>query len=153
MLGNSSTLAAAESMVRLPVGEVLGQSVDRLLPERFCSEHQRHIQKFGQTGVTSRAMNADGELPRTKPTSQGTEAGVLVEDEDQVRPNLRSNSGESGVSCTVSLDGETALAISQELGDVQLTVTDVVMPQMGGRELAERVISARPSLPVLFMWG
>ena len=51
-------------------------------------------------------------------------------------------------------NGEEALSISLDLTrDIKLMITDVVMPQMSGRELAERVLARRPSLPVLFMSG
>jgi two-component system, cell cycle sensor histidine kinase and response regulator CckA len=93
------------------------------------------------------------ELPGTKPTPQGTETVLLVEDEDQVRTILRQILENQGYHVLSASHGEEALAISQEPGDIELMITDVVMPQMSGRELAERVVAARPSLRVLFMSG
>lgn len=51
-------------------------------------------------------------------------------------------------------DGEDALRVSeQENGPIELMVTDMAMPKMGGRELAERIGPARPSMRVLFVSG
>jgi hypothetical protein len=85
---------------------------------------------------------------------KGTELILLVEDEDQVRDILKQILEGQGYSVLAVSNGEEALAISQDLErDIELMVTDVVMPQMSGRELAERVLTMRPSLPVLYMSG
>jgi PAS domain S-box-containing protein len=47
---------AAEKMFRCPVGEALAQPLDRFIPERFREAHRAHVDNFGHTGVTSRAM-------------------------------------------------------------------------------------------------
>jgi PAS domain S-box-containing protein len=54
--------AAAEKMFGCPSDEVLGQSLERFLPQRFRAQHAQHIQRFGKTGVTNRAMGALGAL-------------------------------------------------------------------------------------------
>lgn len=94
-----------------------------------------------------------GELTGTKPTPEGTETVLLVEDDDQVRAILKQILENQGYHVLSASHGDEALAISQEPGDIQLMITDVVMPQMSGRELAERIVAARPSLRVLFMSG
>ena len=48
--------AAAERMFRCPAVEALGQPITRFIPQRFHAAHAGHIHKFGETGVTSRAM-------------------------------------------------------------------------------------------------
>ena len=48
--------AAAEKMFRCSATEAMGQPVERFIPERFRSAHSAHIQQFGETGVTNRAM-------------------------------------------------------------------------------------------------
>jgi two-component system cell cycle sensor histidine kinase/response regulator CckA len=85
---------------------------------------------------------------------QGTEMVLLVEDEDQVRAILKHILEGQGYRVLSASTGEGALSIAQDLErDIKLMITDVVMPQMSGRELAERVLALRPSLPVLFMSG
>jgi PAS domain S-box-containing protein len=48
--------AAAEKMFRCSASEAIGQPLERFIPERFRSIHSSHIQAFGQTGITTRAM-------------------------------------------------------------------------------------------------
>lgn len=47
---------AAEKIFGWPSDQMLGQSLERLMPARFRHEHSRHVRRFGQTGVTSRRM-------------------------------------------------------------------------------------------------
>jgi len=47
---------AAEKMFRCTAAEALGRHLDRFIPERFRAEHHEHVESFGRTGVTSRAM-------------------------------------------------------------------------------------------------
>jgi PAS domain S-box-containing protein len=53
---------AAEKMFRCPAAEAMGQPVTRFIPQRFHAGHAGHIHKFGETGVTSRAMGAKDAL-------------------------------------------------------------------------------------------
>ncbi|MEP6635662.1 MAG: ATP-binding protein, partial [Acidobacteriota bacterium] len=85
---------------------------------------------------------------------QGTETVLLVEDEEQVRAILKQILHGLGYEVLVASTAVEALEISQDLKrDIKLMITDVVMPHMGGRELAERLLMIRPGLPVLFMSG
>jgi PAS domain S-box-containing protein len=85
---------------------------------------------------------------------QGTELILLVEDEDQVRAILKQILEGQGYQVLAASNGAEALSLSEELElDIKLIITDVVMPQMSGRELAERVLELRPNIPVLFMSG
>ena len=97
---------------------------------------------------------AEGEGVISKSIPKGTEIVLLVEDEDQVRAILKHILEGQGYHVLAASNGEEALSISQDLErDIKLMITDVVMPQMSGRELAERVLAVRPNLPVLFMSG
>ena len=60
----------------------------------------------------------------------------------------------NGYTVLTAEGGSEALALAAEhAGDIHLLVTDVVMPQMLGKEVAERVMSIRPGIRVLFMSG
>jgi PAS domain S-box-containing protein len=85
---------------------------------------------------------------------KGTELVLLVEDEEQVRTILQEILDGLGYRVLAASNGEEALLISEDFEhDIKLMITDVVMPHMSGRELAERVQLLRPTLPVLFMSG
>lgn len=84
----------------------------------------------------------------------GTETVLLTEDEDAVRSVAVAALERRGYRVLAATDGEAALAISRAFGGtIDLLVTDVVMPGMSGRELADMLTRARPGLPVLYVSG
>ena len=85
---------------------------------------------------------------------QGTETLLLVEDEDSVRELVRNVLREKGYRVLEASRGEEALELSDlYAGRIDLLVTDVVMPQMNGRELARRLVNSRPQIKVLYISG
>src|SRR5437867_6888891 len=79
---------------------------------------------------------------------------LLVEDEPEVRTLAREYLEEHGFRVLVAPSGSAALdLVEREEGSIHLLVTDVVMPQMSGPELANRATAVRPSLKVLYMSG
>jgi PAS domain S-box-containing protein len=93
-----------------------------------------------------------GELRAVLP--QGTETILLVEDEEMIRKAAREILEANGYRVLDASGGEEALMISRmHQAPIQLLMTDVVMPQMNGRELAERLSSLQPELKVLYMSG
>jgi CheY-like chemotaxis protein len=89
---------------------------------------------------------------RAEPASK--ETVLLVEDEDLVRSLARRVLEQRGYRVYTAEGGEDALAVhSQISGKVDLVVTDVVMPGLGGRQLAEQLRLRQPDLRVLFMSG
>jgi PAS domain S-box-containing protein len=84
-----------------------------------------------------------------------TETVVLVvEDDPQVRSLVASILGEAGYTVLVAADPREALEIAgRHAGDIHLLLTDVVMPHMNGRQLAELVVAARPGTRVMFVSG
>jgi two-component system cell cycle sensor histidine kinase/response regulator CckA len=89
-----------------------------------------------------------------KPMPRGTETILLVEDEEQVRQIAEVILENQGYQVLVAVNGEQALTlVEQHDNDIDLMITDVVMPQMGGRELGERLSSSRPGMRVLYMSG
>jgi CheY-like chemotaxis protein len=87
-------------------------------------------------------------------TPSRTETILLVEDALRVRAVVREILEMSGYHVLEARHGAEALEISERhQGPIHLMVTDVVMPQMSGRELAQRLAPVRPDMKVLYMSG
>ena len=85
---------------------------------------------------------------------QGQETILLVEDDELVRDLAADILEPNGYQVLTAANGIEALRICAEhVGKIELMITDVVMPQMGGRELAERVALMRPDTLVLYISG
>ncbi|HET6777298.1 MAG TPA: ATP-binding protein [Gemmatimonadales bacterium] len=92
--------------------------------------------------------------PPEQLSSQGRETVLVVEDEPVVRRLTVRALTERGYHVLEAEDGESALSVAREhQGDLQLLVTDVVMPGMNGKELADRLAADRPDLRVLYISG
>ncbi|HNS99080.1 MAG TPA: response regulator [Polyangiaceae bacterium] len=84
----------------------------------------------------------------------GTETILLVEDEQVVRQATEGMLEQLGYHVIVAQDGPHALQASEQYqGIIHLLMTDVIMPGMNGKELAELLLQARPNLRVLFTSG
>jgi CheY-like chemotaxis protein/two-component sensor histidine kinase len=84
----------------------------------------------------------------------GDETILLVEDETVVRDLILTILQEQGYTMLEAQQGDEALALAQQHpAPIHLLLTDVVMPGMSGRELAEQLQQLRPELKVLFMSG
>ena len=93
-------------------------------------------------------------VPERRRTPRGRETILLVEDELAVLALVRSMLVSSGYSVITADNGDDALgAAHSHGGPIDLLLTDVVMPRMSGRELAERLARIRPDVPILFMTG
>jgi CheY-like chemotaxis protein len=84
----------------------------------------------------------------------GTETILLVEDEAQIRTVLHALLRSFGYEILVAENGREALRIAEKHPEaIDLLLTDVVMPQLGGAELFEALSPKRPEMKVLFMSG
>jgi len=101
------------------------------------------------------------EAPAERPPSRrevaanaGNETILLVEDEPAVRDLAQRILRRKGYRVVAAQNGREALDLVERHADaIDLLVTDLVMPQMDGRELAQRLAARRPGLRVLFMSG
>jgi signal transduction histidine kinase/ActR/RegA family two-component response regulator len=102
--------------------------------------------------VEDRAEDAAGQLvPRQL---KGTETVLLVEDEEHVRSAARSILVRQGYRVLDAGTPEEALALARaHAGPIELLLSDVVMPQMSGPELATKLGADRPGTRILFMSG
>jgi len=94
--------------------------------------------------------------PVAAPDSEkgGCETVLLVEDEDSVRELVRLTLSSRGYKVLEAENGEAGLRVAEETkGTIDILVTDVVMPGIGGRELAKNLLAKRPTTRVLYLSG
>jgi two-component system, cell cycle sensor histidine kinase and response regulator CckA len=88
------------------------------------------------------------------PPPDGVETLLLVEDEDGLRALASHTLRERGYHILEASNGEEALEVSRgHVRPIHLLLSDVVMPKLGGHALAERLITERPDIKLLFMSG
>jgi PAS domain S-box-containing protein len=102
-----------------------------------------------ETAITNHDGRAD-----SRAVPRGSGVALLVEDEKGVRDLTREYLEMAGYQVLVAENGHTALEMAaMHAGPIDLLITDIVMPGINGRELADRVRSARPEIKVLYMTG
>jgi signal transduction histidine kinase/CheY-like chemotaxis protein len=145
--GSGLGLATVYGIVKQSFGDIhaastpgVGSTFTVLLP----------VAKRGTESVDARRLNGDsGEL-----RAAARRRVLLVEDDDGVREFAYEVLTRAGYRVQSARHGVDALEQARAPGfTVDLVVTDVVMPEMGGRELVEHLRRSRPDLPVLFITG
>ena len=92
--------------------------------------------------------------PAIDAATSGTETILLVEDEESVRQLVRDTLTARGYRIIEADGGESGLAAAEKnSAKIDLVITDVVMPGIGGRELVKQLIRTRPGIKVLYLSG
>jgi two-component system, cell cycle sensor histidine kinase and response regulator CckA len=130
----------------------------------FVKQSNGHIELLSEPGAgstfklylpwTSDAGKQTESLPSDDSPPQGTETILVVEDEESVRQLVTKVLRRQGYTVLESGNAREALPLGEHYdGQLDLLITDVVMPEVSGPELAERLKAARPTMPVLFISG
>jgi CheY-like chemotaxis protein len=99
-------------------------------------------------------MEPHGAVPDWRTAAGGTETVLLVEDEESVRLLVRETLEAKGYRVIEAENGSAGLAAAEKHnGTIELVITDVIMPAMGGHELAQRLVKSRPTIKVLYLSG
>jgi two-component system, cell cycle sensor histidine kinase and response regulator CckA len=92
--------------------------------------------------------------PPSIQSAGGNEAILVIEDEDVVRSLTCRILREHGYTVYEARQGQEGLeCVARRSGEIRLVLSDVVMPEMGGRELGRLLAQLHPGLPVLYMSG
>ena len=103
---------------------------------------------------TTRATSTDTPTGAMDAVPSGQPTILLVEDDGTLRATIRRALLQAGFDVLDAAGGAEALIVNEtHHGDISLLVTDVVMPDVSGRELAKRLRALRPGLKVLYMSG
>ena len=123
-------------------------------------EDVRQIQLAARRAADLTLLPATGQgiqaepMPEPQPGGGAGEIVLIVEDEPAMREVTRRILSRSGYTVIAAATGHEAIEIAASYtGDIDVLLTDVVMPQMLGREAAERIRALRPGVTVLFMSG
>ncbi|HET6179044.1 MAG TPA: ATP-binding protein [Candidatus Sulfotelmatobacter sp.] len=110
-----------------------------------------YLPRVASTSETAMQVAAPVDLRKVEP---GTETILLVEDEANLRYLARQYLEKQGYKVIEAADGAVAMqiAVAHE-AVIHLLLTDVIMPGMNGRELAQRISEIRPNVKVLYMSG
>ena len=103
--------------------------------------------------LVDEAAEPAGSVRASQPENGGSETVLLVEDEESVRQLVRETLEAKGYRVMEAENAEVALQQLHELHDLDMLITDVVMPGMSGRELAARLSATHPHTRVLYLSG
>jgi two-component system cell cycle sensor histidine kinase/response regulator CckA len=129
----------------------------------FIKQSEGHVYVYSEPGIGSTFKiyllevggPVVGKLPEAIETApHGSETILVVEDEVEVRALIRHVLQTCGYTVLEAANGGEAIPLAEDhQGPVHLLVSDVVMPEMGGRRLAERIVALKPGIKVLYVSG
>lgn len=143
-----------------PVGQGIGLGLSMVYG--FSKQSRGHVVLNSEIG---RGTRIDLYLPRARAEVQRSSAPattfkptaslevLIVEDDPEVRQIVSQALGEEGYQCTVAIDASEALQVLRSPRPISLMISDVGLPGMNGRQLAEIARKLRPGLQVLFITG
>ena len=130
----------------------------------LVKQNDGHIEVYSEVGhgttfkvYLPRVQEAVPAVSEAKPVARdlhGSETILVVEDEDMLRESICRSLKIYGYTVLAARQGGEALLLCERHpGPIHLLLTDVVMPQMNGRDLADRLTPLRPDMKVLYMSG
>ncbi|MDQ8700555.1 PAS domain-containing protein [Hyphomicrobium sp. LHD-15] len=131
----------------------------------FIKQSRGHVKIYSEVGVgttiklyiprlAEKLVTSPSEIEQTATQVRGKgELVLVVEDDDDVRRLTTEMLSELGFSVLSASNGRDALVLADRHPEIVLLITDVVMPGMNGRKLAEEAQRRRPSLKILFTTG
>jgi PAS domain S-box-containing protein len=130
----------------------------------LVKQNNGHIEVYSEVGhgttfkvYLPRGQETVPAVPEAKPIVRdlhGSETILVVEDEDMLRESICRSLKIYGYTVQAARHGgEAILLCERHPGSIHFLLTDVVMPQMNGRDLADRLTSLRPDMKVLYMSG
>ncbi|NEI73102.1 PAS domain S-box protein [Rhizobium lusitanum] len=146
-----------------PIGQGTGLGLSMIYG--FAQQSGGHVRIYSQVGlgttiklylpssVQDRSEEGDADDPDIDPPRGEGETVLVVEDDDSVRMLVVDVLNELGYRVIEAIDGSEALPVIEGKGRVDLLISDVGLPGLNGRQIAEIAMSFRPSLKVLFITG
>ncbi len=130
----------------------------------IVKQHEGYIYVYSEKGrgttfkiylpASKKALEEDGNKSTSKALLKGSETILIVDDNASIRQLIVETLKPLGYNCLEAASGEDAISVIRKYsGKIHLLLTDVVMPGMSGRELAEKIRKERPDVKVIFMSG
>ena len=147
--GSGLGMATAYGIIKQSGGTITVESaVGEGTTMRIC------LPQLGASEQVDAGAGALEPMPIVAGRDSGGETVLVVEDEERIRGLLDAVLGDYGYRVLMAANGKEALELAaQHDNQIDLLLTDVVMPRMGGAELANQLESSAPDLRVLFMSG
>src|ERR1700743_1021017 len=142
----------------MPAGQGTGLGLSQVYG--FVKQSGGHVSIYSESGEGTTVKLylrrfygavADHDANAAAPVAGGHECVLVVEDDDDVRAYIAETLNALGYSTLQAGEGEGALRLLREHPEVRLLLTDVVMPGMNGRQLAEAALAAAPRVKGLYL--